>query len=89
MLHGDYSMQMRRNFYWAMDGNTKTAWSASRIKQNKVGYSDVRNSLLGDSFRHFLLCEFWQWFVQSVSFLQSPMWCLLEEWDWPQGLELL
>ena len=33
--------------------HTKTAWSASRIKQNKVGYSDVRNSLLGDSFSIF------------------------------------
>jgi len=30
--------------------HTALAWSASQIKQNKLGYSDTRHRLLGDSF---------------------------------------
>ena len=30
--------------------HTELCWSASKIKQNKRGYSDARNSYLGDSF---------------------------------------
>ena len=30
--------------------HTALAWSASQIKQNRVGYSDTRHRLLGDSF---------------------------------------
>ena len=30
--------------------HTEVAWSASKIKNNRVGYSDARNSYLGDSF---------------------------------------
>jgi len=30
--------------------HTEVAWAASKIKQNQIGYSDARNSYLGDSF---------------------------------------
>lgn len=30
--------------------HTEVAWSASRIKQDRVGYSDARNSYMGDCF---------------------------------------
>lgn len=33
--------------------HTRLAWSASKIKQSPVGYSDARNSYLGDSFSVF------------------------------------
>ena len=36
--------------------HTALAWSASKIKQDPVGYSDVRNSFLGDSFSIYSFC---------------------------------
>lgn len=37
-------------------GHTAVAWSASKQKQNPVGYSDARNSYLGDSFSIYSFC---------------------------------
>ena len=36
--------------------HTAVAWSASRQKRDPVGFSDVRNSYLGDSFSVYSLC---------------------------------
>lgn len=42
---------MRKSYYWGLvRKHTAIACPASKIKQNTVGFSDLRSSLLGDSF---------------------------------------
>ena len=49
-------MQMKKSCYWVtVFPQTEVAWSASKIKQNMLGFSDVRSSFMGDGFA---ICSF-------------------------------